>query len=244
MVLKNLSLKKYSIPRGLYAAQPDQPPQSIETVATGAQLLTRSDMHTGLVTEVTQLATNPDFARQNGFAELFSEGRQFARQRPEFPLHPGANYVYTPDFDIGQFEGWEALYSLIASAVIGGVLLVRWLQRIRSTSQEHKWDRYIHRLLDIERKQLHFDDHRTSNDSADNHVQDLQKILDDVTFLRQEALKEFSAHELNEDQAAECFITMCAALSAKINAKLTRIRFDCKIEELLSHHKEADKKGK
>ena len=228
MVLKNLSLHKQTIPRGLYAARPDQPPNDIMTVGTGAQLLTRQDMHTEFVTRVTQLATNPDFARQNGFADLFNHGRQYARQRPEFPLHPGASYVYAPDFEIGQLEGWEALYSLIASTVIGGVLLIRWLCRLRNTSKEHKWDRYIHRLLDIERKQLHFDE-----SGSDNKASELQKILDDVTFLRQEAFKEFTAHELNEDQAAECFIDMCAALSGKVNAKLTRMRFDQKIDDLI-----------
>ena len=37
-----------------------------------------------------------------------------------------------------------------------------------------------------------------------------------------EVLKEFTAHELNEDRAVECFLQMCHALSDKINAKLTR----------------------
>ena len=50
----------------------------------------------------------------------------------------------------------------------------------------------------------------------------LQKMLDQVTMLRQEALQEFTAHELNEDRAVDCFIEMCHALSDKINAKLTR----------------------
>ena len=50
----------------------------------------------------------------------------------------------------------------------------------------------------------------------------LQKMLDQVTVLRQEALQEFTAHELNEDRAVDCFIEMCHALSDKINAKLTR----------------------
>jgi hypothetical protein len=47
-------------------------------------------------------------------------------------------------------------------------------------------------------------------------------MLDQVTELRQEALSEFTAHELNEDRAVDCFIEMCHALSDKINAKLTR----------------------
>lgn len=221
MVLKNLSLFPSKIPPGLYRADPDRPASSISTISTGAQLLTRKSMHQGLVSDVTLLATNPDFARSNGFSDLFAEGRDFAKRRPEFPIHPGATAVYSPNFDIGQFEGWEALYSLLASGVIGAVIAMQWIRKMRIQSQEHRLDHYIHQLLGIERKQLDLDE----EDSTDGRVE-LQRLLDEVTFLRQEALKEFTAHELNEDPAAECFIGMCADLSAKINAKISRQRLD------------------
>ena len=54
----------------------------------------------------------------------------------------------------------------------------------------------------------------------------LQILLDEVTALRQENLKQFSAHELNEDRATDAFLEMCHALSDKINAKLLGWKID------------------
>ena len=42
----------------------------------------------------------------------------------------------------------------------------------------------------------------------------------------------FSAHELREDSAADCFIGMCHALSNKVNAKLSRQRMDRRFDTL------------
>ena len=228
LVVKNFSLRIHEIPQGLYSADPDRPEFKITTVATGAQLLTRTTMHTGLVSEVTLLATNPDFARQNGFSELFTDGRDFAKLQPEFPIHPGASAVYSPNFDMGQFESWEALYSLIASGLIGGFLLFRRVKELRSQSQEHRLDNYIRSLMDIERRQIHLD-----GDAGEDELLELQKLLDEVTFLRQDALKELNAHELNEDRAADCFLNMCAHLTAKINAKVSRQRLEQLVECVL-----------
>ena len=47
-------------------------------------------------------------------------------------------------------------------------------------------------------------------------------MLDEVTLLRQDALKNFSAHELKDDRAADCFLEMCHAISDKIGGKLQR----------------------
>ena len=71
--------------------------------------------------------------------------------------------------------------------------------------------------VDIERRQMPLDESASGED-----VGELQGLLDEVTSLRQEALSTFTAHHLNEDRGAECFIHMCHALSDKINSKLTR----------------------
>ncbi len=65
-------------------------------------------------------------------------------------------------------------------------------------------------------------------------METLQKMLDKVTFLKQEALGTFAAHELNDVRAADCFIGMCHALSDKINAKLSRQHLDKRLGELVS----------
>ena len=76
-------------------------------------------------------------------------------------------------------------------------------------------------MLDIERRQLGLDEDESGKD-----IEKLQRLLDEVTQLRQEALGEFNAHSMNEDPSVACFVQMCHALSDKINAKLTRQRTD------------------
>ena len=96
-------------------------------------------------------------------------------------------------------------------------LLHRWWSRRQIRSQEHRLDRYIRKLLELELEQLEVD-----GEGGPGEAKALQEMLDKVTYLRQEALSEFSAHELNEDRAADSFVQMCHALSDKINGKLIR----------------------
>ena len=101
---------------------------------------------------------------------------------------------------------------------------------------EHRLDRYIRRLLEIVRSQVELGE---SPDSLKQDGRELQVLLDHVTELRQECLKDFTAHELNEDRSVGCFLEMCHALSDKINAKLTRVTLEEKFAELhlLLHEK-------
>ena len=103
------------------------------------------------------------------------------------------------------------------SLLAAGWLLRRWWVRRQIRSQEHRLDRYIRELLNLEQAQMEVD-----GEGGPEESKTLQSMLDRVTVLRQEALAEFTAHELSEDRAVDCFIEMCHALSDKINAKLTR----------------------
>ena len=73
-------------------------------------------------------------------------------------------------------------------------------------------------LIEIERQQM------SSLHPDVNNEESLKKLLAKVTFLRQEALHKFSAHEFSGDRAADCFIQMCHSLSNKIIAKISRQR--------------------
>lgn len=228
---------KHTIPAGRYGNGPSARPLSdIETVASGAQLLTRTDIPSHVVKAVTRIVLDKDFARENHLKELFDDqDHVFARQKPEFPVHPGALQVYGPEFDIHMLESWEAAYSLAASSIIMAFVTFRWLSNRQTRKREHKLDRYIRALLDIEQRQMPLDSSVTANDEE---IAKLQKLLDEVTALRQEALGEFTAHELQEDRASDCFISMCHGLSNKINAKLSRQRLDLIMAQL--HTNERD----
>jgi hypothetical protein len=186
-----------------------------------AQLLTNKKTSTRLAEAVTEIVTDARFQRDNQLTELFAGGTEYAVDGAEFELHTGASHIYYPEFkpliNPDFVEGTEGLRSFVVSILFATWLLYHWWTRRSILGTEHRLDRYIHQLLELERRQLDFDANLDSDDTSS-----LQDMLDEVTMLRQEALSEFTAHELNEDSAADCFMHMCHALSDKISAKLTR----------------------
>lgn len=219
-----LSMAQFRIPKGVYGAHPAQ---DVETVALGAQLLVRKDLPAGFVKEVTGLLMEERFLKENGLREIYLDA-SFAQERPAFTMHDGARSFYEHGFDIHIFEALDAMYSLIASVFIATFLLLRSWRSRRAKNKEHRLDTYMQKLLEIEREQVSLD----STSPKPSDLEELQKLLDKVTYLRQEALKELTAHELNGDSAANAFVEMCHALSNKINAKITRLRFDQGVQRI------------
>ena len=88
---EHVYLTEHTIPAGRYGVAPNAMPLTdIETVASGAQLLTRTDVPPHLVKTVTRIVLDKDFAREHHLKELFEDqGHAFARQKPEFPVHQG-----------------------------------------------------------------------------------------------------------------------------------------------------------
>ena len=229
---KRLFVQPYEISSGLYGAGADaHPRQSISTVAVRAQLLTSEQVSSTLVGEVTRIALSEEFIKSRELTELFSQGDSFAKSHPEFSLHPGAINYYEPELrtylNPDFVEMTENARSFVVSILIAGFFYFRWLANRSKRGKEHRLDRYIHSLLEIERKQMSLDAVSTSDD-----IVALQALLDEVTTLRQEALSTFTAHELNEERATDAFLEMCHALSDKINAKLSRQRLDKRFDEL------------
>jgi TRAP transporter TAXI family solute receptor len=232
LAAKHLALNRYTIPRGFYRlSAPGEPPTDVQTVALRAQLLALASLPAGFVEELTRLLLREDFLQANHLAELAQGGNDFARAKLEFPLHRGALNYYEPDLrpllDPDFVDATEGLRSLVVSAIIAAFLAVRWLAKRRARRQEHKLDRFIRQLLDLEQQQLALDQ---SEGWAD--LKNLQAALNKVTALRHEALREFSAHELNEDRAVDCLLELCQALTEKINAKISRQRLDKRFAEL------------
>ncbi|MCR9202566.1 MAG: hypothetical protein NXI04_28325 [Planctomycetaceae bacterium] len=220
-VHKHASLSPATIPAGYFQTEPMIPPDDFPTVAIQAQLLASEKTPVRLIEEVTRIVADPDFQRRFELIELYRDGRTYAMGRSEFPMHIGASHVFNPELkplvNPDFVEGTEGLRSFVVSLVVSGWLLRRWWVQRQVRQQEHRLDRYIRNLMKMEIAQMNVDGERGGEDTIV-----LQKMLDDVTILRQEALGEFTAHELNEDRAVDSFISMCHALSEKISDKLTR----------------------
>lgn len=221
LVSRNPAIFKRTIPAGYFSTSPVVVPvEDFDTATTQAQLLASGKTPVRVVEEVTRIVMDPRFQRQLRLTELASGGKDYAQERPEFPLHVGASHIYNPELkpllNPDFVEGTEGIRSFLVSIIAAIWLTRRWWKRRELLSQEHKLDRYIRDVLKIERDQIGIDGEAPDDAAA------LQEMLDRVTHLRQAALAEFNAHELNEDQAVDCFVEMCHALSDKISGKLTR----------------------
>ncbi len=256
---KNVLVSEYVIPAGMYRAvspslprpNPGNAPPSplglvpsrdISTAAVRCKLLTRADVDPRIVAAVTRQVLMEDFQAAQSLDELFAGDRQarlrFAQAKPEFPIHPGAQSVYSPeDFNLQQFEAWDAIYSLIASFVIATFFASRWIYRRRERKREHRLDRWIQLLLDIEERQLELDP-----GPGTHHEAELQALLDEISHLRTHVLAKFSAHELKEDPSGQYFVEMAHSLTSKINAKLSRQRMDARFDELIEVFKNTREK--
>lgn len=221
MAAKNVSLTSSVVPAGYFRASPPIPATDFRTVTMQAQLVARTDASVKLVEEMTRIITDPQVQRRLELTELFAGGLGYASQRSEFEMHTGAQHVFFPDLkpmiNPDFVEGTEGVRSFVVSMLAALWLLHRWWTRRQIRSQEHRLDRFIRELLQLEQQQMDVD-----GEGGKEESNVLQQLLDQVTILRQDALAEFTAHELNEDRAVDCFIGMCHALSDKINAKLLR----------------------
>lgn len=229
---KHVGMSQYKIPAGIYRyGSRGAPATDIQTVAARMQLLTRTDVPARLVEEVTQIVLSEQFMKKNALQELFVKGPHFAREVPDFSLHPGARRVYEPgprpllppEFVVATEGARSFIFSLIIALFFG----IQWLRNKRSRKQAHKLERYIRRLLATEQRQVSLGVQTDANDA-----EKLQELLDRVTQLKQEAFGSFSVHEVNEDRAVSFFLQMCDGLSDKINTKISRQRLHRRFDEL------------
>lgn len=232
--LQHMEISEYVIPEGVYrAGRVSVPAADMPTLSLKAQLLTRTRQHAGLVTAVTEIVLSEDFQQQNQLGELFSEGTEFARETHFFPVHTGASSIYDPELrplvNPDFVEATEGMRSFLVSVLIALYLLVRWFKEARTRRKEHRLDRYIRSLLDVERRQI------ALNATPHGDLEPkLQRLMDEVTRLRQDAFREFSAHDLNEDRAVDCFLEMCHEMRDMINARIVRHQFDTRYEDLVA----------
>lgn len=233
LAARHLGMQKISIPAGAFCTAPPVPSSAITTVAVRSQLLTTVDVPDSLIDLVEEIITDQRFQRANRLRELFSEGPDFVTERTLFPLHDGTVHFFEPELkpilSADFVEATEGLRSFLVSIAVAGWLVWRWVKENRIRQQEHRLDRFIRELLDIERRQMDLDQWPSGEDSTK-----LNELLDEVTNLRQEALATLTSHELHDDPAAGVFIEMCHALSDKINAKLNRQRLDMQFQALMS----------
>ena len=227
-----LHLSPFKVPRGIYQFEGEAVPRTdIQTVATGAHLIMRGDVESGLVEKITQEILKTPFQKENRLGELFEQGKLLASARPFFPMHEGAKWVYEPEsrtlLKPEIVDMWESMRSFFMSILVAGFLGYQWYRKKKDRTKDGRLDYYIRKVIEIERQQMTLDTEKKGND-----MEKLQRLQDDLTNLRQECFKDFSGHQLQEEPGTDCFLKLCASLSEKLNAKMTRLRLGGEIARL------------
>ena len=227
-----LHLSPFKVPRGIYQFEGEAVPRTdIQTVSTGAHLITRGDVESGLVEKITQEILKTPFQKENRLGELFEQGKSFASARPFFPMHEGAKWVYEPEsrtlLKPEIVDMWESMRSFFMSILVAGFLGYQWYRKKKDRTKDGRLDYYIRKVIEIERQQMTLDTEKKGND-----MEKLQRLQDELTNLRQECFKDFSGHQLQEEPGTDCFLKLCASLSEKLNAKMTRVRLSGEIARL------------
>ena len=229
-----LQLTPFQVPRGIYQFEGNPVPSSdISTVATGAHLIARKDMNSGIVERVAKELLNTAFLKENKLQELFNKGKEFAKSKPFFPIHEGARMVYEPEtrsfFRPEIVEMWENLRSFIVSVCVALFFGYKWFRKRQDRLKDNKIDDYVRRVLEIERQLMHFDIGGSIDDLP--KLQDLENRL---TKLREECFSDFSGYDLQDEPGTDCFLELCASLSEKINAKMSRSKLGGEIQRLVN----------
>jgi len=234
IVERNPLFESALVPAGYFRTSPPYPTEDVHTVGVNAQLITNSNTSAYLVSVVAEIVTDPTFISEQNLGELQLGGINYAKGNPCVPIHVGALHHYSPELkpwlDPEFISNTESIRSFVVSICVALFLFVRWWRAKQTLKSEHRLDRFMARLLEIEREQIELAE--GAMDMADCDV--LEGLLDEVTHLRSDAMQSFSANDLMQDTGTECFIMLSNSISEKINAKLTRMRLG---HELLSLRK-------
>ena len=164
-----LHLSPFTVPRGIYQFDSKAVPRAdIHTVATGAHLITRNDVESSLVEQITQEILKTPFQKQHRLGELFEQGKPFASARPFFPIHQGAKWVYEPDsrtlLKPELVDMWESMRSFFVSIIVAGFLGYQWYRKKKDRTKEGRLDYYVRNVIEIERQQMTLDTEKKGND--------------------------------------------------------------------------------
>ncbi len=217
MAIHHPYFTSFTIPRGLYSSRPPVPPAAVQSVATTSFLVARKDAPSTLVSETLQSLYHSDI--RDSIPTIITE--RDARLSSLERFHSAARRYFHPFGGLDTLSNFmESLSAfkelLFALGAAGYLVWSRW-QSVRKrerllelqTVHEHL-DEFLDETVKIERAQMD----TTSVDA-------LEEYLDDVTRIKLRAIEELTHEDLRSDQRFAIFMTQCADLIRKLQAKIS-----------------------
>ncbi|MBN9119066.1 MAG: TAXI family TRAP transporter solute-binding subunit [Planctomycetes bacterium] len=209
-----------TIPSGLYHGKTPLPVKPVRTVAVTALLAGRSDAPDPLVREA--LATLYETNLSASYPAMLPA--KAAKEYSAAVMHPAVAKYHDPSVAFRRLSQAMELLSkskeAIFGVVAGAVVVWSWVRRRREQAaakadriQKQKLEGFIDRTLAVELEQMDV-----------TEPEELRAYLRQVTFIKQEALKELTSDKVRGDQLFAIFLSQCAALSEKIQMRMIYAR--------------------
>ena len=209
----------FTIPRGLFNERPPVPSQDTTTVATTSYFAARSEAPGVLVTALLESLYEGDLRREIPTLLKRSEAAGWS----ELPLHPAARRFFQP------YGGLEVLANFMESLAalkellfaLGAGLYLAWMRWRRLQEKEKeaalqadkdRLDVYLEKTIEIERLSLEVQDPNR-----------LRSLLEEVTALKLEALRELTDEGLKGDVTFSIFLQQCSDVIRRIQTKRLRL---------------------
>ncbi len=222
IAMQNPFFIKMNIPKALYGHGTVSTKTDCMTVATTCLLVARADAAPEMITPLL----NCVFEKNLWITLPSMLNKEDVQNWNQVRLHPRAGQFFNPSDRIGHMANiMESLaaFKELAVALIAGLYLLwdRW-KRVKEKDIERrmmiekdKLDILLTQTLTIERSQI-----------RSSHVPELRAMLDKVTRIKLKALEELTHEALRGDRIFLIFITQCANLINKIQAKITQLNIE------------------
>lgn len=210
------------IPKALYGYGTVPTDVDCITVATTSLLVTREDVHPVVVDHLLESLFEHNLWMNLPTLHSLEEIRDWSRLR----LHPRARQYFHPSDRVGYMANIMetlAAFKELAFALFAGLYLLwdQW-KRIKEKDAERrmlfekdKLDALLTKTVTIERSQM-----------ESNNIIELRAMLDKVTRIKLKALDELTHESLRGDRIFLIFLTQCANLINKIQAKITQLNIE------------------
>lgn len=223
IAMQNPFLIQIKIPKALYGFGTVPTDVDCMTVATTSLLVAREDISSVVVDELLNCVFQKSLWMH---LPILHSTENILRDWSKLHYHPRANQFFNPSDRVGHMANiMESLaaFKELAVALLAGLYLLwdRW-KRIQEKDTERrmliekeKLDALLSNTLVIERSHM-----------ESKSIPELRGMLDKVTRIKLKALDELTHEALRGDRIFLIFLTQCANLITKIQAKITQLNIE------------------
>lgn len=217
--LRNAYMRQYVLPLGTYDVRGPIPPEDLPGLATTALLVGRHDLPDPLIRSLLESIYEGGLRYE--FPSMFR--KEAVVEYAPGPFVREAELYFNPADRIGQvaniMESIAAFKELVFALFAGMYLLWGRFRRFEEREKERSIQREKDKLDELLTETLTIEEAQVGESDPER----LTEMLNEVTRIKLKALRQLTHEDLRGDRVFLIFLTQCANLIGKIEAKLNKL---------------------